>query len=472
MAWAAAIILGALAGTAFGQTAPQWPVELFRPAAPHLEAVLSGRLRHVPGGLAVDAPPMFAVFGGQERRLPKFQTAKPEELAALPDGLIELQVSWQYPDLDPALRERARAAATAALRGATVAGLQEGGDTILFVPDNASRIARWDSTLAGADSAAFLRLALVHEMVRWLLDQQYGLAKRREACRDSEELVALQALVEGRCQWVTRQVARRLGDNATFALLAEAYHRAPDAEGDGTVRVLCRDVLERRRWCCVRGLAFFDYLEAQGVKDAEARAFAHPPRLTTWIERPELYLRSERLNLPDLGKVLTRMEGALPAAEWQAEQQPWTPAMFCDVAAMLGEGPRAQKLAQAWDAGRSLIWSARTNPMRQVALGVQRFRDGAAARAYFGLTVDLQQKAGALGRKGNLPPRPTALRLDGADEGMRADKQMPIGDRGESISVTQVWARAGERVVEFSWMGIPADTDWAQRVLDGVLKEK
>jgi hypothetical protein len=455
MTWAFGIVLTALAVPAFGQppTAPR-PDEVFATARPHLEAVLGTRLD----------------------RLPTFRTVTPAELAALPDGLLTLQAAWQYHDLEPAARARALTAATAALRGATVAGLQEGSDTILVATENAARIARWDDSLARVNSEAFLRLALVHETVRCLLDREYGLTQRRAACRDSEELIGLQAVIEGRCQWVTRQVARRLGEEATFALLAEAYRHAPDAEGDGTARVLGRDALDRRHWCCVKGLAFFDYLDSQGVKDAEARAFAHPPRQVAWVERPELYLRSERQGLGDLADALKRVEGALPAADWQAAQQPWTAAMLREAGGMLGEAQRADKVAQGWDAGRLLLWSARANPAHQVTVGVLRFQDAAAARAYYGLAVDLQRKQDELlGKAGggrSVESHTEALRLNGADEAMRADKTVRLGDKGEALNITQVWARAGERVVEFSWRGVHGDADWAQRVFDTILTEK
>jgi len=455
MTWAGGFVLMILGARALGQSGPK-PDELFATARPHLEAILGGRLQ----------------------RLPAFRTTTTAELAALPDGLIDLQVPWQYPELDASAQGRARTAATAALRGATVAGLTDGGDTVLFAPDNAGRIARWDPSPARADSEALLRLALVHETTRWILDQQYGLTKRRGACRDSEELVALQALIEGRCQWVTRQVARRLGEEATFALLAEAYRRAPDTEGEGTVRVLCRDVLDRRRWCCVKGLAFFDHLDSAGMKDAEGISFARPPRQTAWIERPELYLRSERLSLADLAEVLKPLEGALPSAEWQAVQQPWTPAMLTQVAGALGESRRAESVVRGWDAGRTLVWSARANTAHQMALGVLRFQDAASARAYYGLAADLQRKqdellnAACAGRRCVQESRTEALQLKGADEAMRSEKKVRMGDREEPMTITQVWARTGERVVEFNWYGVPADADWAQRLLDAVLKEK
>ncbi len=452
IAWACGVLI-ALAAPALGQSPDPKPDELFATARAQLEAVLGAKLTS----------------------LPTLTTVAPADLAALPDGLIDVQVAAQLADLDAGVRDRARAVATATLRGATVAALREGSDTILVAPDNAARVAGWDPALAGAKSSAFVRLALVHETARWLLDRQYDLAKRRAACRDSEEMVSLQAVIEGRCQWVTRQVARKLGDEAAFSLLAEAYRYAPDTHGEGAVRVLCHDVLTRRRWCCARGLAFFDALAAEGVKDAEARAFAHPPRQTAWIERPALYLRSERLALGDLADALKRLEAALPAEQWQAAQQPWTPDMLRDVAGLLGEGARAEKVLRGWDAGRSLVWSARAKPTCHVALGVLRFQDAAAARAYYGLAVDLQRKQDELlnGAYGDVSDsRAEALRLDGADEAVRTEKKVRLGRQGEPVAITQVWARAGERVVEFSWHGTPGDTGWAQRVLDELLKGK
>ncbi|HEX5270669.1 MAG TPA: hypothetical protein VFW33_09295 [Gemmataceae bacterium] len=455
MTWAWAV-LTALAAPAAGQSPDPKPDELFASARAHLEAALGGRLT----------------------RLPKFVTVAPADLAALPDALIDARAEGQLADLDAGVRARARAAATAALRGATVAALREGEDTILVAPENAVRIVAWDPALAGAQSAAFLRLALVHETARWVLDRQYDLPRRRAACRDSEDLIALQAVVEGRCQWVTRQVAQKLGDESAFALLAEAYRYAPDTKGEGAVRVLCHDVLARRRWCCTQGLAFFDALDHAGVKDAEARAFAHPPRQTAWLERPALYLRAERLALGDLGESLKRLEGALAPEQWQAAQQPWTPEMFRDAAAVLGQAQRAEVVLRGWDAGRSLVWSARANPGRQVALGLLRFQDAAAARAYYGLAVDLQREqdellnAACANHAAVVDSHAEALRLAGADEAVRADKKVRLGNQGDAVAITQLWARAGERVVELSWHGVSADTAWAQRLLDELLRDK
>jgi hypothetical protein len=430
-----------------------------------------------PEGLFAEARPHFeAALGARLQRLPQFRTVTPAELAEVGDGLLDRQLRWQYPDLGGPPADDARRAALRALRSACVAAQQEGTDVIFFAPDNAAVIARTGPALAKADSESFLRLALVKEAARWVLDHRYELAKRRAACRDSEELIALQVIIEGRAGWIAREVARRMSEVEYFPLLAEAYTAPPEGPSAGAAAVLGRDVRRRRGWACVLGLAFFDYLEHQGVTDAEARAFLRPPRQLSRIERPELYLRAERLDLPDLGDALARVEKALSPAEWQAGQQPWTPDMIRRAATLLGETRRMEKVAQAWDAGRSLVWSARDNPGRQVVLGVVRFQDEAAARSYYGLAVDLQRRqdelfgGGPAGAPRLLESRSQPLTLPGLDEAVRCDRRVGPAGKGREVAMTQVCARAGDRVVELTWYDAPADAEWAARVLDEVLK--
>ena len=50
------------------------------------------------------------------------------------------------------------------------------------------------------------------------------------------------------------------------------------------------------------------------------------------------------------------------------------------------------RVLRQWMDGRSLAWTARNNPDRQVGVGVIRFRTPAGAQAYFGFAADLQRK--------------------------------------------------------------------------------
>src|SRR5262249_61914627 len=94
----------------------------------------------------------------------------------------------------------------------------------------------------------------------------------------------------------------------------------------------------------------------------------------------------------DLAGALTRLERARDPVAWSAAQQPWTPDMVRQAASLLGQGPRAEKVAARWADGRSLVWSARDGSGRQVAVGVLRFQDAAGARAYYEFATDLQRK--------------------------------------------------------------------------------
>ena len=85
--------------------------------------------------------------------------------------------------------------------------------------------------------------------------------------------------------------------------------------------------------------------------------FARPPRQTKWIEQPQLYVRAVRAGRPDMTAVLSAIESALPAAEWSVQAQAWTPEMLVQVAGLLGERARAEKVAQDWHEGRSLVWT-------------------------------------------------------------------------------------------------------------------
>ena len=77
-------------------------------------------------------------------------------------------------------------------------------------------------------------------------------------------------------------MARRLGNERCFGLLAASLAVVADNARDSATQAL----LQRRQWAGVAGLAFFEYLEQQGLPDAEQYVFAHPPRQVECITRP------------------------------------------------------------------------------------------------------------------------------------------------------------------------------------------
>ncbi len=447
--WLAGVPVGAQEG---GPPTADKVAELFAQARPHLETVLGARLE----------------------RPPQFRALSAEQMQQLPDPDLEACVRWQFPELQQDALARALEITRFASAGATLARHAEGFDVIYVVPDNLPRIANWERSLQSANAPAFLQLALVHEAARFALDQRYGLAARRATCRDREEFLAWLAVVEGRAQWVTSQVARRLGSQALFPLLAQRYLHVPDAAPDPALRTYSQTALRMRYWADVRGLAFFNVLQEKNLPDAEKRAFTRPPRVVRWIDRPDLYVRAEQSNRTDLATALRGLEQALPEAEWSAGQQAWTPAMVKQVAALLGERDRAERVTSTWDEGRTLVWSLRKDPRQMVAVSVVRHETPAGARSYFGFAVDLQRKQDQV--VANCGPsirvvesRATSVKLPGVEEAVRNDKRMQYGAGTEPVSVSTLLARAGDVVLECTWHGLPPETGWAERVLTAAL---
>ena len=427
---------------------------LFAQARPHLEAVLGVRLE----------------------RWPQLRVLTTQEFQRLADPELEASLHWLFPELKQDALRRAAEVVRYVAAVATVARHIEGGEVIHVLPENLPAIAAWDPRLERVNSSEFLQLALVHEAARFALEQHYDLARRRRDCRDAEEFLALQALIEGRAAWLTAQVARRLGTEALVPLLAERYLRVPDLAPDPALRTMSQLTLRRRHWAATQGRAFFEQLQAKGLADAEKRAFTRPPRVVRWVEKPDLYVRAEQSNRPDLASALRALADTLPAAEWAGTQQAWTPAMVCQVAGLLGERARADRVVATWDEGRSLVWALRKDPSKQVAVSVARHATEAGARAHFGFAVDLQRKQDQLAGGACAPSvrvldaKATGLSLPGFYEAVRNDKRMQYGPAGSPVVVTTLLGRAGDLVVECSCYGLSVEGEWAGRVAAGALK--
>jgi hypothetical protein len=457
-----------------GAQAPD-PDALFGAARGALEEALGGRLEVVPRFQTItraDLHPIKLTLPAQDRE--ETRTIDAEALKRMAGVELVRQVSWQFPDLKGRRWAEGVAAAAEALWGVSLVLPSPDEGTFLVIPETARQLAQREERLARVNAPEVLQLALVYAVARSALERRYGLAKRWETCRDDEEFVALQAVLEGRALGLTRQLAHRLGTEAYFPLVGECLLHAPDNVPDPLLRLVSQETLHQRYRAGVRGLAFFDLLEAKGLPDLEARVFAHPPRTRDWVVHPDLYLRALQDSRPALADVLQRLQGPVSGAGWQPQQEPWTPAMLRQTAALFGEEARAEGLAGRWLEGRSLVWNAANDPNRQVAVGVIRFVDVEGARAYYGFAADLQRRQDdALGKATGgacrvLESRAGAVTVPGADEGSSTTKRLQFAPEVPPLTVTQFWLRRGDTVLQVSWSGVPSDAGWAERVLQAV----
>jgi hypothetical protein len=371
--------------------------------------------------------------------LPKKPMLEAGSITRQADPDVAACVKWRWPHLKDDALARALTDAQAVTASAAIARPIEGTNVNPVRPENQKLSVAywdWDKYAEKANSSDFFKLALIHETVRYVLDSRYDLAKRRLACQDAEEWFALHALIEGRAQLVTRQLARKFGLEEYFPLLAERFGHVPDQDKDPALRTISQSVVHRRRWAYQQGLAFFDYLENQGIADAEEQVFNKPPKLTKWIEEPELYVRSLKSKRADLATILEKLEKVPPPGVWTSQQQSWTPEMLIQVGGLFGDQELAKRIADSWPEGRSLIWSDKNNPGRHVALTITRFQTAAFAQAYQGFVQHLQSK-----------------RREIAAEALKLMK-------------TQVRiSHAENSVIEISWYGLEPDLAWAERVI-------
>lgn len=449
----------------------------------------SGSGQEIAAGLFAQPRPILEeALGYPLSSPPRFRSVSAAELQQSADPELEAQLRWQYSGLADATRKQALEATRDAFRAVSVSLYRSGTDILL--PANSPRLAEWaaSQTPPGGNPAAFRKdfvtLALVLEAARMALDQHYHLSKRWSECRSRDDFEVLEALYEGQALWVTRRVARRLGLDNCFPLLIDRLDcvlRQPSdpsfddkasraALSDRELYTVCWLTLCARHQAAIYGLGFFDYLEKQGVAGAADRAFSKLPPKLNWVEHPELYCKAEFQAPGNLVQVLDRLGDKLKNQSWDCHVLPWTPEMVREVAANLGTQDQAERVLRSWRDGAALLCGKAAAP-GELALGVVRLTDDAGARAYFGLSADMQrQQDELLNTRPNSPQRVArsethTLPLPGTDEAVQTDKEFKETATGQPSHVTTLLVRASNLVVLFTWRELPPDPDWAGRLL-------
>ena len=401
--------------------------------------------------------------------LPKLPRIAVDSVARQSDPDVAACVQWRWPHLKDDALARALQDAQAMMASAAVANPVEGTNVILIQPENQKQIAGWNNELEKVNSPDFTKLVLIHETVRYVLDARYDLTKLRQACQDAEEYFALEALIEGRAQWATRQLARKVGLEETFPLLAERFLHVPDQDKDPALRTISQSVVQKRYWAYQQGLTFFDSLETQGITD-EKQIFSKPPKLTKWIEEPELYVRSLKSKRPDLATLLTKLEKTPPPITpgWKSScnQQAWTPEMIKAVTATFGNPELAQKVVDSWKEGRSLVWCSSWTGEIQVqspqhfpiGITLTRLEKIQSAHIYYAFALELQRKRL---RSGSDEFKEEELKLAGIEEGRKLQAKFP----SKICQSTTFLLRWGDTVVEISWYGITPDQAWTEQTI-------
>jgi hypothetical protein len=450
----AGLIVAGAAGKPESGLSPAEAAGLFAQARPHIEAVM---------GYRFDPPPRFRM--ANERDLEQWRRAD-----------VEAEISWQFPDVARAggsalaetVRESRRGHMSACIAGAS------GGREIILFPGNAAKIAAWSPDLTGLNTRAFAQLALVHEAVKMNLELRYNITDRQRTCADGDSFLATLALVEGRAQWVTREVAKRLGTEAAFPLLAQIWLHVPDGLSNPALRAATQEFYRRRFWMLASGLAFEDALARAGLGDESAIFNRQIPSM--WIDHPDRCVRALRAHRTGLDVVLASLECTLPPDEWEPKQETCTPEMIKQAAGTFGEGDRADSALAACEEARQVVWRGK-QAGRAIALNLIRFETSAGAAVYYRFASVLQQKAdqrlaNASGALRLVDERSKAFAVSGVDACTWTDKKLTVsasqsGPDG-NIPASTLLAHDGVLVIDIQWQNLPGDENWARRVVETI----
>src|SRR5262249_7104288 len=148
-------------------------------------------------------------------------------------------------------------------------------------------------------------------------------------------------------------------------------------------RAASQSALQQKNWAYVQGKSFFDALANGNWNDLERLALEQPPRLVEWLEHPGLYEQRQLDGIADLRQAFTTLAEHNGFPYRKAEQQPVTPNMIKQVAAMFQVENRAEPFVATWRDGRSLIWTATSDPGKYVAASAVRFGSEQSAQSYF-----------------------------------------------------------------------------------------
>jgi len=183
--------------------------------------------------------------------------------------------------------------------------------------------------------------------------------------------------------------------------------------------------------------------------------------------------RKSRYSWPDLHQFVARLQRVEPTTGAVSRQLPWTADMVRSVATLFNVRERAEKILEQWQESGSVEWSAPDGQSFQMSVGLARFTDAAAARAYFGLAIDLQRKQDEMLGPRLVDSRSETVQLAEADEAMRSQKSIrgPGDPSAPPLVIHGLIVRCDDIVLEFTRQGKPIAPNWGERVFATLLLE-
>ncbi|MGF1579518.1 MAG: hypothetical protein ACFCD0_09160 [Gemmataceae bacterium] len=413
-----------------------------------------------------------------ERKVPEdvqLKIVKTKVLRSIPSWNVKTFLSWRFPGMKKDQWQQVYRRCHDLYCQQVVARHLEGTHSVVVIPDHLQPLAASDPTLREVYSLPFLQLAIVHEVAKLALEEEHKLLSRRHDPHSLEDVRIQRALVEGRAQWITEQVARRIKTESYFGLLKQVWDVAAkvDAPENGS-HDAWQATVQMQRDSYGKGLAFFRALSEKRSTMSEAQIFRNPPRRWKWIEAPQQYLKVLSQGKLQLRKVIGRLEKESILKGWTTRQQAWTPDLLTHVGQLLGAEKEAAEIAKKWVDGHSLVWMQKENPTATISLNLTRYDGEESAKAYIGFALDIQQKrdeyiAKAFGSSsGAGKSQVRYVKLHGLKNVIQITTTFKTSSKQTSMGM--VLARKGALVLELHFRGVPTDIGWAASAIQATLR--
>lgn len=191
-------------------------------------------------------------------------------------------------------------------------GWYNGTDKVIYLLPANLDTGRFGLVWGEKGRLALLKIAICHELVHALQDQEVDLAAFWSRARTKEERMALKAFVEGHATSVAERVSKRLGLEPSLLLFGMVLtdDAAPEVNLDRTQKALRQVGKFQFELNYLHGSMFIDQIYDDGGMERVWTLFHAPPTDTGMILYPSLYSPTPR-RVRDYGKIFDGAEKAL-----------------------------------------------------------------------------------------------------------------------------------------------------------------
>ncbi len=341
--------------------------------------------------------------------------------------------------------------------------------TIYVVPETFEAIAQVQPEVKVLDPE-FFRAVFLHELVHACDDAGHDLGRQVAAVKTQEALQALNALVEGHAQAVTRQVLEAEGKSAWFAELEKVLTAEP-AGVDPTMQYVL-SILIAETQIYTDALRFFEAMGKRKPAPTFGELLANPPKSLDPILFPERYGRPDPEPLLAIDLALERFAQVARREGWTSTQASLSLLKIRSAFALLPR-PEVDEVLRGVHAARNV---ALTPPMADGTQGLNALVIECAGaergRGAYDLVARLLERKDEAMKTGVLHIASSAYdepKVLGSDRALHSHKEVAVEGLPQPLVVHTLIVQRGAAVIELTSNGLDVEVDemagWAEEML-------